>query len=105
MLDESAHPQHHGPDRGALIADEPFPRVIAVNGAQTEIGLPKSYLDKLESMPPTVGKFLGIRRGSSLLIGMIVDVAIAAPSAARDYGFHATAHLDLLGEISEVATG
>jgi uncharacterized protein len=105
MLDDSAHLHEHEPDGEAKTAGEPLPRVIAVTGAQTEIGLPKSYLDKLESMPPTVGKFLGIRRGGSLLIGMIVDVAIAAPSAARDYGFHATAHLDLLGEISDVATG
>jgi DNA helicase HerA-like ATPase len=76
--------------------------VIAVNGGQTEIGLPKAYLDRLEAMPPTVGKFLGIRRAGSLLIGMIVEVAIASPGAARDHGFHATAHLDLLGEIAAV---
>src|SRR6202049_1636998 len=89
MLDDSAH----------LHETEPHAE------AKTAVGLPKTYLDKLESMPPTVGKFLGVRRGGSLLIGMIVDVAIAAPSAARDYGFHATAHLDLLGESSDVATG
>ena len=79
-------------------------RVIAVNGAQTSVGLTKTYLDTLENMPPTVGKLLGIRRGGSLLIGMIVDVAIASPSAAHDHGFHATARLDLLGEIAAVET-
>jgi len=81
---------------------EPLPRVIAVNGAQTEVGLPKAYLDRLEATPPTVGRFLGIRRAGSLLIGMIVEVGIASPGAARDHGFHATAQLDLLGEIAAV---
>src|SRR5215472_1790661 len=97
MLDDSAVPHAHPIDREAA---EMLPRVIAVTGAQTEIGLPKAYLDKLETMPPTVGKFLAIRRGGSILIGMIVDVAIAPAAAAREHGFHATAHLDLLGEIA-----
>jgi DNA helicase HerA-like ATPase len=98
MLDDTALSNEYRLDQVV----EPLPRVIGVNGAQTEVGLPKAYLDKLEAMPPTVGKFLGIRRASSLLIGMIVDVAIAPPAASRDQGFHATAHLDLLGEIASV---
>src|SRR5947209_3259888 len=105
MLDDSAPARAHESRHEADTAAEELPRVIAVNGAQTEVGLPKAYLDALESTPPTVGKFLSIRRGASLLIGMVIDVAIALPSAARDHGFHATAHLDLLGEIANFATG
>ena len=94
MLDDAALPPAPSPvDQAAM---EPLPRVIAVNGAQTEVGLPKAYLDRLEATPPTVGRFLGIRRAGSLLIGMIVEVGIASPGAARDHGFHATAQLDLL---------
>jgi len=68
MLDDSALPHARQLVQEAV---ETLPRVIAVTGAQTEIGLPKAYLDELEAMPPTVGKFLAIRRGGSLLIGMI----------------------------------
>src|SRR5947209_1497304 len=86
----------------AAAAVELLPRVIAVNGAQTSVGLPKAYLDALENSPPTVGKFLGVRRGTSLLVGMIIDVAVAPPATNREHGFHATARLDLLGEITMV---
>ena len=41
------------------IAAENLPRVLSVNGAQTSVGLTKSYLDHLEDLPPTVGRFLG----------------------------------------------
>jgi len=86
------------------IAAEKLPRVLSVNGAQTSVGLTKSYLDHLEDLPPTVGRFLGVRRGTSLLIGMISEVSMERPSVARDSGFYAIARLDLVGEIKNVTT-
>src|SRR5437868_2200934 len=55
--------------QSAIFTDHP-PRVISVHGATTQVGLTAKYLKHLEDSPPTVGKFLGIRRGKSLLIGM-----------------------------------
>ncbi|MBN8995656.1 MAG: DUF87 domain-containing protein [Rhizobiales bacterium] len=86
------------------IAAELLPRVLSVNGAQTSVGLTKSYLDHLEDLPPTVGRFLGVRRGTSLLIGMISEVSMERPSVTRDTGFYAVAKLDLLGEIKDIST-
>ena len=64
----------------AAFADQP-PRVLSVHGATTQVGLTAQYLKHLEDSPPTVGKFLGIRRGKSLLIGMITEVTIEMPGA------------------------
>ncbi|HZP18870.1 MAG TPA: DUF87 domain-containing protein [Bauldia sp.] len=75
------------------------PRVVAVQGATTQVGLTREYLKHLEDSPPTVGKFLGVRRSTSLLIGMLTEVAIKSPSDGGDPAYHAVATLDLLGEI------
>ena len=88
----------------AAFADQP-PRVLSVHGATTQVGLTAQYLKHLEDSPPTVGKFLGIRRGKSLLIGMITEVTIEMPAAGREQGYHATARLDLLGEILDADSG
>jgi hypothetical protein len=47
----------------------------------------------------TVSKFLGICAGESLLVGVITNVLIEAPALAKENGWHATADVDLIGEI------
>ena len=102
MLD--AEPQSNKPAQTDIFGEQP-PRVLSVHGATTQVGLTAKYLKHLEDSPPTVGKFLGVRRGRSMLIGMITEVTIEMPAAGREQGYHATARLDLLGEIVDVETG
>jgi len=73
--------------------------VLAVNGSQATIGLLPVQPGASEEARATVGKFLTIRSGTSMLIGMVTDVSIDIPAAATDKGFYATAKLDLMGEI------
>ena len=64
-------------------AREPLGRVISVTGSQARIGLTGVRNMGAESRV-TVGKFLGVRCGRSLLIGMITEVFAQAPAAVRD---------------------
>ncbi|HET9902222.1 MAG TPA: DUF87 domain-containing protein [Xanthobacteraceae bacterium] len=79
--------------------------VLSVHGSQASIGLPDTSLKPLQDAPITVGKFLGIRRGRTVLIGMITEVTVEAPVEARNLGYGGSAKLDLMGEIKEDETG
>jgi DNA helicase HerA-like ATPase len=80
--------------------------VIAVNGSQASVRLrPTSPSAGPEAARATVGKFLGIRTASSLLIGVITTVAVQASHAAAPGGDHATGQLDLLGELKKDKAG
>ena len=52
-----------------------------------------------------MGKFLGIRAGETLLIGVITNVSIETSALPNGRGSHSTADLDLVGEIKPSATG
>ncbi len=78
-------------------------RVLSVHGSEARIGLfggtlPTTSNDN--STTATVGKFLGIRRGQSLLVGIISDVSMELPLPAREDGYSAAASVDLMGEIT-----
>lgn len=75
--------------------------VLSVHGSQASVGLPDTSLKPQHDAPVTVGKFLGIQRGRTLLIGMITEVSVEAPVEARERGYGGTAKLDLMGEIKE----
>jgi DNA helicase HerA-like ATPase len=77
---------------------EPLPSVISVSGSQATVGLPPGSLDATDARA-TVGKFLALQSGSSVLIGMVTEVTIEAPTTAREFGYIATAAIDLMGEI------
>ncbi len=80
--------------------------VIAVDGSQASVGLPPdASLDPSDDLVATVGRFLRIKRGSSTLIGTIVDVSLETSPVIRQLGFHATAHVDMMGEIREDDAG
>jgi uncharacterized protein len=74
-------------------------RVISVRGSQASIGLPSAPSQGAEETRATVGKFLGIRAGKSLLTGLITDVSLRADQAAPGAGDVAVAQLELIGEI------
>jgi DNA helicase HerA-like ATPase len=85
-------------------AREPLGRVISVSGSQARVGLAGVRNMGAESRA-TVGKFLGVRCGRSLLIGMITEVFAQSPATVQDLGYHTVAHLDIMGEIKEGRTG
>ena len=91
-------------DDVALTAGQPIGHVVSVRGSQATVGLSTSPSPDGNKARSTVGKFLGIRAGHSLLIGVITKVSIEAPASAKDHGFHSTADLDLVGEIKQPAT-
>ena len=86
-------------------AGEALGRVLSVRGSQASVGLAVNSLQPSDDAPVTVGKFMGINRGKSLLIGMITEVTVETPSVARDHGYHAAANIDMMGEIKQNATG
>jgi DNA helicase HerA-like ATPase len=70
--------------------------VLSVTGSQTQVRIATTTMPGVDDMRATVGKFLGIRTGTSLIVGVITKVAIDPPGGP---GAHATAQLDMLGEI------
>ena len=89
------------PAGAAHPAGEPLGYVVSVRGSQASVGLPP-VSDASDDSRATVGKFLGISTGKSLLIGVITDVAIEP--FATEHGYQTTARIDLVGEIKESGT-
>lgn len=100
---ELAMSAEHNSDEGK--SEEPVGRVLSVQGSQAGIGLfvglPPTIANEQDESPATVGKFLGIRRGQSLLVGVISDISMEVPVLAREYGYRANASVDLMGEITD----
>jgi hypothetical protein len=71
-------------------------RVIAVDGAQASVDLTGRALG---GENPTVGKFMGLTTGKSVIIGLITEVGEQAIVAAGDASYRKVARLDLIGEI------
>jgi DNA helicase HerA-like ATPase len=84
--------------------DQPIGHVVSVRGSQATVGLSSLPRD-LDKVRSTVGKFLGIRAGDSLLVGVITNVSIETPAMARELGCQSTADLDLVGEIKQSTGG
>jgi uncharacterized protein len=82
----------------SVAAAQPIGHVVSVQGSSATVGLAP---DDRGSVRPTVGKFLGIRAGGSLLIGVITKVSIEIPTLAKEHGCQSTADLDLVGEIKQ----
>jgi DNA helicase HerA-like ATPase len=82
---------------------EALGRVISVRGSQATVGL-RASAPFTEEDRVTVGKFLGIRAGKSLLVGIITNVAQQTDPTAREQGYTAAAELDVLGEIQDSDT-
>jgi DNA helicase HerA-like ATPase len=65
-----------------------------VRGSQASVGLPATAPQSPEEARATVGKFLGVRAGKALLIGLVADVSLRQDSIA-------VAQVDLIGEIRD----
>ncbi|MCW2273653.1 DUF87 domain-containing protein [Rhodoblastus acidophilus] len=76
--------------------------VIAVRGSRASIGLlAAAQGDRATRV--TVGKFLGIQAGTSLIIGVVTDVSLRTEPVSRDENFITVAVLDVIGEIQNLA--
>jgi hypothetical protein len=80
---------------------EPLGRVISVRGSQASVGLPAESPHSPEEARATVGKFLGVFAGKSLLVGLIADVSLRTDPVLRESDRVAVAQLDLIGEIHD----
>jgi DNA helicase HerA-like ATPase len=70
--------------------------VLSVTGSQAHVRMAVAGLPGADDVRATVGKFLGIRTGTSLIVGVITKIAVDPGP-----GTHATAQLDMLGEIKD----
>jgi uncharacterized protein len=77
----------------------PLGRVLSVRGSQAKVEFPAVSAYDLEEARVTVGKFVGISAGKSLLLGVVTDVALTTEMVADGSKFAAAAHLDIVGEI------
>src|SRR5215471_6168129 len=77
----------------------PLGRVLSVSGAQAQVRLTVGA----QELRATVGKFLGIRSGSSIVVGVLTKIVAEATSARDDE--LATGAVDMLGEIKRGERG
>jgi DNA helicase HerA-like ATPase len=96
----------HADDRNAAHSGEtparrepPLGRVLSVRGSQAKVEFPAVSAFDLEEARVTVGKFVGITAGQSLLVGVVTDVALTTEVVEAGASFAAAAHLDIVGEI------
>jgi DNA helicase HerA-like ATPase len=76
---------------------QPIGRVAAVSGAQATVEI---NVRALSGENPTVGKFMGLTAGKSVIIGLITEVGEQAyPGLSSAPTFRKVARLDLIGEI------
>ncbi|MFI5011783.1 MAG: ATP-binding protein [Hyphomicrobiales bacterium] len=93
------------PRLGAAASADIVGRIISVSGSQASLGLLAAHLRKADDECITVGKFVGVRRGQTLLVGMVTGISLQVPAAAREQGFQGAAQLDMMGEISRDGQG
>src|SRR5437660_1516297 len=87
------------PDRERLVG-----RVLSVRGSQAKVEFPAVSSFDPEEMRITVGKFVGIRAGTSLLLGVVTDVALTTEVVEDDTSFAAAVHLDIVVDIPDYDT-
>jgi len=79
--------------------EPPRGRVLSVRGSQAKVEFPAVTAYDLEEARVTVGKFVGITAGQSMLLGVVTDVALTTEVVEAGASFAAAAHLDIVGEI------
>jgi DNA helicase HerA-like ATPase len=75
--------------------------VIAVRGSQVSVGLFANQTLGPKEQRVTVGKFIGLHAGQSLLIGVVTDVSLRTEPVSKNQDYITVATLDLIGEINE----
>src|SRR3954447_11399917 len=93
---------HASPAAPARAPRETLGRVLAVSGAQVTIGL--TPLGPGSPSRATVGKFLGVVSGNTVIVGLITEIS-ERPQRDQDPNCRSTARMDLVGEIKASAAG
>jgi uncharacterized protein len=75
--------------------------VIAIRGSRASVGLLSVSAHSAEGPRVTVGKFLGIHAGTSLLIGAVTDVSLRNEPVSGDQDDITVAVIDIIGEIQD----
>jgi len=83
----------------SLSAGQAIGQVISVRGSRASVGLTPALQDS-SGVRPTVGKFLGVCAGQSLLVGVITHVSETS-GGEKEHGWHSIADVDLVGEIKQ----
>jgi DNA helicase HerA-like ATPase len=83
-----------------LTSRRPVGRVTAINGSQATITIETGVPTTGDAAQVTVGRFMGIVNGDSLVIGLVTEVA-EEQTFPQPAVFRSVARLDLIGEIRE----
>ncbi len=84
-------------DRHPSTAAEPLGRVVSVGGSQVIVEFSTAVLADSET-ELTVGAFLGIWNGRTLVVGSLCDISLHKLADGQQSG-PATGRVDLLGEL------
>jgi uncharacterized protein len=77
---------------------QPCGHVMSVSGSRVSVMMPSAPSDP-QALRATVGKYLGIRVGTLVQVGVVTNVSLEAHPAPRDQDFISAAQIDLIGEI------
>ena len=84
----------------AVVPAAALGHVRAVTGAQASVRLPLPDAHAPHAARVTVGRFLGLRTATSLIIGVVTEIAAeGSRGAGPDDADHAVGRVDMLGEI------
>lgn len=79
---------------------KPFGRVVTVRGSSVRAGLLAQAGSRPYELRATVGRFLTVRSGANLIIGIVTEVTVEELPTYDQCNFVAIAAIDLLGEIN-----
>jgi uncharacterized protein len=82
-------------------AKVPIGRVLSCRGSEAKVGI--THAGTLGARGATVGRFIAIRTGENMLLGMIVEVSKATQDELDEPEMRALARVDLMGEIIQEA--
>jgi len=74
-------------------------RVMSVSGSRVSLMMPSNCTCDSSALRATVGKFLGIRVGALVQVGVVTNVSVETHPTPRDQDFISAAQIDLIGEI------
>lgn len=77
--------------------------VMSVSGSRVSAMIPSATNDQ-QTLRATVGKFLGVRVGASLQVGVVTNVSLEANPTPRGQDLISAAQIDLIGEIRGLGT-
>jgi hypothetical protein len=89
----------------SIAAAKPLGHIHSVRGSQASFGLLNTKLSGQDDAGITVGNFVKVKTGKVLLVGVITDVSVQTSELIREQGYHGTAHVEIIGEITERARG